>query len=439
MPAEAAEFPIDHGISASREPARPGGHFASMTRLPITVLSGFLGSGKTSLLAHLLANREGRRIAVLVNEMSERGLDGELLLAAQDAGIEVLQSEERLVELSNGCICCTLREDLLEEVGRIADDGGYDALVIESTGISEPLPVAQTLSLDLDDLPTVSDRVAVDAMVTVVDASRFLEEMGSGEDIVERGWQDDEEDRRSVAQLMAEQVEFATIVVINKTDLVDEADIARLEALIADLNPAAQILRSQYGRLPLDQLLDTHGFDLEVAQAAPGWVQALTDDHTPESEAFGFGSYVFRARRPLHPARFMDFLQSPLMGRVLRSKGFLWFASRARWKALVQTAGQQATVQPAGTWWALVPEDQWPTDADSRRHIEAVWDPEYGDMRQELVLIGVDLPSEKIEAALQAALLTDEEFEGGEPVWLAMDDPLPSWEEAPVHEHTSPN
>jgi G3E family GTPase len=398
--------------------------------LPVTVLSGFLGAGKTSLLAHLLANREGRRIAVLVNEMSELGLDGELIRAAKDAGIEVLQSEEKLIELSNGCICCTLREDLLEEVAKIADDGSYDALVIESTGISEPLPVAQTLSLEPEGLPSVADRVNVDAMITVVDASSFLSEMGSDQDIVERGWQDDEEDRRSIAHLMVEQVEFATVIVVNKTDLCDEAGLKRVESLIADLNPEALILRSEYGRLPLKHLLNTRSFDLETAQAAPGWAKALAEVHVPESEEFGIGSYVFRARQPFHPARFMDFLQSPLMRQVLRSKGFLWFATRARWKALVQTAGQRASFQPAGTWWALVPESEWPTDGGTREYIEAVWDSEYGDMRQEYVLIGIDLPHEEIEAKLTAALLTDEEFQGGESVWLQMEDPLPRWDQA---------
>ena len=399
-------------------------------RLPITVLSGFLGSGKTSLLAHLLANREGRRIAVLVNEMSEQGLDGELLLAAQDAGVEVERSEERLVELSNGCICCTLREDLLEEVGRIADEGTYDALVIESTGISEPLPVAQTLSLEVDDLPTVADRVAVDSMITVVDAAKFIEDMSTGDELPDRGWESDENDLRPVALLLAEQVEFANVIVVNKTDLVDEERLKRVEALLHDLNPDATVIRAEHGRVALDRILDTRSFDFELAQSSAGWIQALSEEHTPESEAFGLGSFVFRARRPIHPLRLMEFLQTPLMKRVHRAKGFLWLASRPRLRTLLQTAGQQATLNPAGIWWALVSEEKWPTDPETRQRIEQSWDPDFGDMRQELVLIGVDLPREELEQALNRTLLADSELEGGIAAWLGFEDPFPSWEEA---------
>ena len=401
-----------------------------MTRLPVTVLSGFLGAGKTSLLAHLLANREGRRVAVLVNEMSEQGLDGELLLAAQASGIEVQRSEERLVELSNGCICCTLREDLLEEVGKIADAGGYDALVIESTGISEPLPVAQTLSVEIDDLPSVADRVVVDAMVTVVDAARFLDDMGTGDELTDRGWESGPEDRRPVAHLLVDQVEFATVIVINKVDLATPEQLTRIEALIRDLNPDAEILRAEQGQVPLGKVLGTRGFDFELAKASAGWARALLEEHTPESEEFGLGSYVFRARRPLDPGKLMGFLQSPLMRQVMRAKGFLWLATRPRIRTMLQTAGQQAVLDPVGPWWALIPEEEWPTDKESRERIERSWDSDCGDMRQELVLIGVDLPCEEIEQALQSALISQEEFEAGESLWITLEDPFPAWEGA---------
>jgi G3E family GTPase len=401
-------------------------------RLPVTVLSGFLGAGKTTLLAQLLTNRAGRRIAVLVNEMSEQGVDGALLLAAQQAGVSIDRSEERLVELSNGCICCTLREDLLEEVGRIADLGGYDALVIESTGISEPLPVAQTLCLEFEDRASVADRVAVDTLVTVVDAQRFLSDAGSAEELSERGWASDEQDRRAVAQLLIEQVEFATLIVINKIDLVSPAQLVQLERLLHDLNPGAEIVRAEKGRVPLEKLIHTRSFDLELAQASSGWAKALLEEHRPESEAFGFGSLVFRARRPFHPKRLMDFLQSPLMRQVLRSKGFVWVASRPRVKVLLQTAGQQATVDPAGTWWALTPREAWPESGEARQQIERAWDPEFGDLRQEWVLIGIDLPRERLQKAISRALLRPEELALGEAGWSAFEDPLPRWDlEAP--------
>jgi G3E family GTPase len=335
------------------------------------------------------------------------------------------------VELSNGCICCTLREDLLDEVGRIADLGGYDALVIESTGISEPLPVAQTLCLDFEDRPSLADRVQVDTLITVVDAQRFLADAGSAEQLSDRGWANDGEDLRAVAQLLMDQVEFATLIVVNKTDLVTPEHLGRLERLLRDLNPGAEIVFAQHGRVPIDRLIRTQSFDLERAQASAGWARALLEEHRPESEVYGFGSWVFRARRPFHPQRLMDFLQSPLMGQVLRSKGFLWVASRPRVKVLLQTAGQQATIDPAGEWWALTPHENWPASGEARRQIERAWDAEFGDMRQEWVLIGVDLPTESLQKALSRLLLRPEEMALGEAGWLEFPDPLPSWELCP--------
>ncbi|MEO0649747.1 MAG: GTP-binding protein, partial [Planctomycetota bacterium] len=261
-------------------------------------------------------------------------------------------------------------------------------------------------------------------------AARFLDDLARGDDLTDGGWERGPADRRPVAHLLADQVEFATVIVINKVDLVGTAVVERIEALVRDLNPGAELVRAEHGRVPLKRLLNTRGFDLELAKASAGWSKALLEEHTPESEAFGLGSYVFRARRPLKPAKLMEFLQSPLMKQVVRAKGFLWLATRPRIRTLLQTAGQQATLDPVGPWWALIPEEEWPTDPEIRERIERSWDPDYGDMRQELVLIGVDLPRAELEATLREALIGEEEFEGGEPAWLAMEDPFPSWEPA---------
>ena len=407
-------------------------------RLPITVLSGFLGAGKTTVLAQVLANRSGMRVAVLVNEMSERGLDGELLQAARDTGVELQRTEERFVELSNGCICCTLREDLVEEVGRLADEGRFDALVIESTGISEPLPVAQTLCLDVVDTPAVNDRVAVDAMITVVDAASVVRELKSSDDLRRRGWAESEEDARSVASLMAEQIEFASILVVNKVDLVSEGQLETVEALLKDLNPEATVIRSTYGRIPLERLVGTRSFDLERAQVSSGWAKALAGPHAPESEAFGFGSFVYRARRPFHPARLMRFLRSGVMKQVLRCKGYAWLSSRPHWRCVLQTAGPEAAITPSGYWWALVAEEDWPAGALRTAQIERVWDPAFGDMRQELVLIGVELPTGRLESGLDAALLSDVEMELGAAHWMEFEDPFPAWEAEATDEVAAP-
>lgn len=397
---------------------------ARTNNLPVTVLSGFLGAGKTTVLNHILNNREGQKVAVIVNDMSEINIDA----SAVKNEVTLNRSEEKLVEMSNGCICCTLREDLLLEVQRLAKEARFDYLLIESTGISEPLPVAETFTFEDEDGVSLSEIATLDTMVTVVDALNFLTDYDEAESLQNKGESLGEEDERSVADLLVDQVEFADIILISKIDLVDAATLRRLTAVLSTLNTEAEIVPIKNGQVPVASVLGTGRFSFEKAQHAPGWLKEMRGEHVPETEEYGIGSFTYTARIPFHPQKFYDFLHGKdLQGKLIRSKGYFWLASRPEFAGQWSQAGGMARYGYAGMFWKAIPRKHWPEDKAQIEAIEEQWQEPFGDMRQELVFIGQGLEKNQFIQALDACLLSEEELLRGREYWQSLSDPFPSW------------
>ena len=374
------------------------------------------------MLQHVLHNRQGLRVAVIVNDMSAVNIDAGMV---RD-GAELHRTEEQLVEMQNGCICCTLREDLLREVAQLAAAKRFDYLLIESTGISEPMPVAETFTFADEEGQSLSDVARLDTMVTVVDAESFPSDLGAGEDLSDRDLAMGEDDLRTIDELLVDQVEFADVLVISKPDLVSVEELAKLRALLSRLNPGAEQIVVERGEIDVAKILATGKFDFEKAASQPGWLRIMRGTEKSETEEYGVGSFVYRARRPFHPERLSELLDRDWPG-VLRSKGWFWLASRNDFVGMWQQAGGACAFSCAGEWWAAAPRDEWPEDPEQRAEIEAAWVEPDGDRRQEIVIIGVDIDEAGLRADLDACLLTDDEFAAGVDHWRELPDPFGDW------------
>lgn len=391
----------------------------STRKIPVTVLCGYLGSGKTTLLNHVLSNRQGLKVAVIVNDMSEINIDAELI----NAGGSLSRTEEKLVELSNGCICYTLRDDLLREVQKLAAEGRFDYILIESTGISEPVPIAQTFTYtDEESGIDLTSLAKLDGLVTVVDAYRFWHDFSSGDTLLERGQQAGEGDTRDVVDLLIDQIETCDILILNKCDLVDEEELKVLEGVLRKLQPTAKLIRSTMGRVDPKEILNTGLFDFEQASQSAGWIQELQQEsHTPETEEYGIGSFVYRRRRPFHPERLALFM-SFWPGEVVRAKGLAWIATDQDVAANLSQAGPSIQFGPAGYWLASLPETEQEALFAQEPELRNRWDENWGDRINELVFIGIEMDRSGIEQELDACLLGDEEMQMD---WAAFPNPLP--------------
>ena len=397
-----------------------------INKLPVTVLSGFLGAGKTTVLSHILNNRQGKKVAVIVNDMSDINIDA----ATIKNDVSLNHSNEKLVEMSNGCICCTLREDLLVEVGKLAKDGRFDYLVIESTGISEPLPVAETFTFADENGVSLGDVATLDTMVTVVDAVNFLTDYEQANDLQDTGESLGEDDERSVADLLVDQVEFADVILISKTDLVTNEQLNKLIAILNTLNTQAKIIPISNGNININEVLNTGLFNFARAQQAPGWLKEMRGEHIPETEEYGISSFNYTARRPFNPEKFYHFLHNTeQFGKLIRSKGYFWLATRPLFFAQWSQAGGIAHYGFAGMFYKAIPKKDWPTEPELLADINSKWVEPFGDMRQELVFIGQLLNKQAMIEALDDCLLPEEAVLKGKDFWKTYNDPFPIWEE----------